>query len=271
MATVNLINDKKELFTIGINEKLPCDLYSMIISERINFFDLSLKIGDEIEVCEDFIELNRIKLIFSLSIVLKKQPVIVVVDTTNINNSFLKLFKKLDGLENKNFKTYLDYLKGTKLNMVESYQFSKIDEFLQSIFIENGLYKEKLQSMIGLGVGLTPSNDDFLAGFIMAKNVIEKDENFNKLVIEVAKENTNDISISMLSKIVNEDYSILFKNFLISFFSDKDMDKYVDKILEIGATSGVFILIGFKMYIYTKIIINNHNWCSGYKRVITNN
>jgi len=66
-----------------------------------------------------------------------------------------------------------------------------------------------LQELLGLGIGLTPSGDDFIIGVLAALQYYQQDE-LRAKIVEAVKNNlfaTNDISAALLSHAIAGRYS----------------------------------------------------------------
>lgn len=101
-----------------------------------------------------------------------------------------------------------------------------------------------LSSLIGLGIGLTPSGDDFLCGVIAGCifDDLEK-HSFVKLLkkqIQNNLQNTNDISGAFLSCALNDNFSTPVLN--LPYF--KSPDEVYDNFKKIGHSSGIDTLCG---------------------------
>ncbi len=105
-------------------------------------------------------------------------------------------------------------------------------------------------SLIGLGPGLTPSGDDFLTGlftiFNMKNSPFYPYRSFCTEVLKKAKTLTNDISYIALKKAANgkvrESIISLLKSLLVE--NDEDLTLSLNKVLNIGSSSGTDIALG---------------------------
>ncbi|WHZ04387.1 DUF2877 domain-containing protein [Neobacillus sp. YX16] len=105
-------------------------------------------------------------------------------------------------------------------------------------------------SLIGLGPGLTPSGDDFLTGlftiFNMKNSPFYPYRSFCEDVLKKAKTLTNDISYMTLKKAaigkVRESIISLLNALL--FENDEDLNLSLNKLLNIGSSSGTDIALG---------------------------
>ncbi len=101
-----------------------------------------------------------------------------------------------------------------------------------------------LSNLIGLGIGLTPSGDDFLCG-VLAGCIFDNLEkhSFVKLLkkqIQNSLQNTNDISRAFLSCALNDNFSTPVLN--LHYF--KSSDEIYDHFKKIGHSSGIDTLCG---------------------------
>lgn len=101
-----------------------------------------------------------------------------------------------------------------------------------------------LSNLIGLGIGLTPSGDDFLCG-VLAGCIFDSLEKhlFVKLLkkqIQNNLQNTNDISRAFLSCALNDNFSTPVLN--LPYF--KSPDEVYDNFKKIGHSSGIDTLCG---------------------------
>lgn len=101
-----------------------------------------------------------------------------------------------------------------------------------------------LSSLIGLGIGLTPSGDDFLCG-VLAGCIFDSLEkhSFVKLLkkqIQNNLQNTNYISRAFLSCALNDNFSTPVLN--LPYF--KSSDEVYDNFKKIGHSSGIDTLCG---------------------------
>lgn len=97
--------------------------------------------------------------------------------------------------------------------------------------------------ILGLGQGLTPLGDDILFGHILAMNCFENNLPYIQH-IQSKLNQTVRISAQMLEDVYHRHYSMIYREFLDSFFLEYRW-KHLDEILSFGASSGVGILTGF--------------------------
>lgn len=131
-------------------------------------------------------------------------------------------------------------------NLIEMELSKSIDNF---IFKLKDNREEDLKSLIGLGIGLTPSGDDFLTGFITTISRIKEASNIYGRIIKNMNNielSTTDISINMLNSALKGEAREEVLNFIYGFYK-KDIDKFKEhlyKLLEIGSSSGTDLAVG---------------------------
>ena len=106
------------------------------------------------------------------------------------------------------------------------------------------------QKLAGLGIGLTPSGDDFIMGAILAAWIIHPADVAGVLaaeVTEVAAALTTSLSGAWLRSAGRGDAGILWHHFFDALLSADQMavQQSMDKILSLGESSGTDALLGF--------------------------
>ena len=125
----------------------------------------------------------------------------------------------------------------------------RIDDFLNSLKKESWEeVQRKLPEIIGLGPGLTPSSDDFLAGFLSAGAVIGRRspevrrlfKQLGEIILREAKGRTTEVSMAMLEDAVDGEVSEPIWDFLNSVYAGdmETISEKIEKILSIGGSSG---------------------------------
>ena len=114
-----------------------------------------------------------------------------------------------------------------------------------------GKLPEIAQKMRGIGLGLTPSGDDFNTGLLYALNYLENAgfKDLTKIKKDCYKNalGKNLISNTFLKFAYKDHYYEDFRNFIIAINSNNKamINIYLKKILEAGHTSGSDMLTGF--------------------------
>jgi hypothetical protein len=106
------------------------------------------------------------------------------------------------------------------------------------------------QKLAGLGIGLTPSGDDFIMGAILAAWIIHPADVAEVLAVEVtevAAPLTTSLSGAWLRSAGRGEAGILWHQFFEALISadQTSIQESMDKILSVGETSGADALSGF--------------------------
>jgi hypothetical protein len=132
----------------------------------------------------------------------------------------------------------------------------RADGFLRALDREKWTDVRKfLRGLIGLGPGLTPSGDDFLAGFISAGAIwrerlgepVKLTRELAAMVRKVAPGRTTLVSVAMLEDAANGEVSEPAQHFLISLLQRREIKEvryWAMEISRTGASSGEDLLNG---------------------------
>ena len=255
---VYIKNNKNILSLQDVNTELSP--ISLLVDDRCLF---EKKIRDN----QEFIIKNR-------CIYVKDSPYWFSFDNTPSYNSQIKenndrklLKKTLNQSE-----SLLKYKKTGGLNQVFfdkiDINFFIIDYLLANIknIYKDSIYDEQkildLHKFIGVGVGLTPSFDDFLCGFLSAGYFFDvlKIDNLIKLV-EKNLDKTNEISRFFIKLAIDKKFSKAIIDFYTYILDENiDFSKIRDQFYNIGSSSGLDSLFG--IYFYCKLsqrIIEKYN------------
>jgi hypothetical protein len=137
-----------------------------------------------------------------------------------------------------------------------------IDLVIQNNFHEVSYSAKKL---IGLGVGLTPSMDDFISGLMVSLIYLTKyygiriseAYNLNSAIIRQGVEGTTRVSTEMLTFSSLGKSSQLIRSLILALLCEKDdyiILQRVKEAVEVGETSGTDTILG--IYVGFKIINN---------------
>lgn len=142
-----------------------------------------------------------------------------------------------------------------KLEVIEKSGFKKNKDWLNilhNILEHDKIQEEDVLSLIGAGVGLTPSGDDFLQGAILLETALSREPKLKQLVEQsLEKRSTTAISVSY--------YALLFKGTvnapwqaLLQAVKDRNEDEVMNQLQNIqqfGHTSGNDLLVGAWTYL----------------------
>ncbi|MDY0235902.1 MAG: DUF2877 domain-containing protein [Gudongella sp.] len=249
---INISSAEKILYTIS-NISTDNAPYTMKIDFSGNFNETIVKedriiIGDESIIIGNLkIELSEVDLWSPIG---KKSTDYSI---SNIENN-IKLFNSLiiENGENGGCKDY--YLKnflninGHMQSPIEEELSKRIEIFYKSL-LANSLNKEHVKNLIGLGIGLTPSGDDFLTGFLASIYKFEKNNEIHSRISQFVYPllySTTDISAAMLKAAIEGKYRETLHGFIHSFL-ESDNDSFIKSfknMLSIGSSSGTDLSIG---------------------------
>lgn len=159
-------------------------------------------------------------------------------------------------------KNYLN-INNYRPGIVEIELAKRIDCFIDAIN-NNYMNKEQINPLIGFGIGLTPSGDDFLVGFISVLNIVITNYSYRikkKLInlVDIDKISTTDVSRQTLYAAIKGRTEEHILNVIDSFLGeDKKRLKFsFKKLFEIGSSSGTDLAVGIVVAFI--LLINNFN------------
>jgi len=229
------------------------------------------------------IDVNQI-LIGSIKIDLRNANVWspeLILSFTGIKNKLTCLTTLIASVPNPSIflKTSFDYFnEQSKSDLSSVYMRTKINFFIKNLLVKDIECSQKeldvaTLDLVGLGYGLTPSGDDFLAGLVGTLNCFAKNQKIspilngqiiklNKVIYSIlGTSKTNLISETLLANALNGFLSETIGDFLRSLFkshpdSKKNVAQKLEDLLSIGHSSGADFLAG----IYIAIVkINNQS------------
>lgn len=112
---------------------------------------------------------------------------------------------------------------------------------------------ELAQSLMGAGIGLTPSGDDFLQGFMLMEMVTGEDKFKLTQYVKSVLDNGSTTKVSenyykaLLAGHVNITWTKLLE--AVANHNLTSVDHYISEIQQYGATSGNDILLGVQMFL----------------------
>lgn len=241
-------------FIVGIlNETNVCTTQSLVFKNSVfnNIYDSKLKIGNEFKL----FPLNEIKQIEVLDLTV---PCLINPNKiSRINDNVDKCLRILKKQCNSSIMAcYLYGIKTIYTDMLYSklgvYELNNKSSSLVDIY-------NRLQNIIGLGVGLTPSGDDFIYGFLTSLFFkYEYDNKDNKEIIKLtenlvkrARTQTTILSYNMLRSCINGEFNESIRKLALEMILSTNTENSLDKVLTIGSTSGADmvagLLYGFKL------------------------
>lgn len=276
-AALDMIKNTNKFFLFSQNSKAIYiknrDKLLSIQGKNTELSPISLLVDDR-GVFEKKIRENQEFIIKNKIIYIKDNPCWFSFDNTPSYNSQItenqdrKLLKKTLNQS----ESLLKYKKTGGLNQVffdkVDINFFIVDYLLANIknIYKDSIYDEQkildLHKFIGVGVGLTPSFDDFLCGFLSAgyffgvlniDNLIE--------LIEKNLDKTNEISSFFIKLAIDKKFSKAIIDFYAYILGENtDFSNIRDQFYNIGSSSGLDSLFG--IYFYCKLsqrIIEKYN------------
>lgn len=282
----NVIDENAQLITF-LSPNKPMSPNSIKIEEKISFLDLPIKQGQRLTFFKDFVlnEDSKTVIYYDKASLWDKSPILLT-DANLLRESMENVFRKLNSMgtfilrEGKKhgivplLKTLEGRIKGVELFINDNIVLTKKEEFIQERFLSfiDSYINEDIEEIslraskiVGYGIGLTPSMDDFLSGIMISRiylssylnQDIEKAYEINKAIIKHILNKTTLVSQEMMIHSsrgeVNED----LRNLMISLLTNRYADSFYEclkKVSSFGETSGTDMISG--IYIGSHILLN---------------
>ena len=135
-----------------------------------------------------------------------------------------------------------------KGSLMERELMKRIQNF-QTAIEKNQLTEKEVNALIGFGMGLTPSGDDFLTAFMTSLSLFSENETLLDKVkdfIQPFLSNTTRVSASMLEVAIEGKAREYLMTFTQAFLKDDDesFKKALEDLLTIGSSSGTDMSVG---------------------------
>lgn len=233
------LNFNGELVFVSYHQKDRLSARGFTIDQSVyNKLHPYLEVGLQVRFKENIIRFYTRPKLFTIEITEKE------IKTLKLDSINVKDLKKV------HFKKNLEELDPFKFS-----GFSKND-FLLQLLIEikedKALDIDHIKKLVGSGIGLTPSGDDFLQGFLLMEQTIGHSTKLQESVKEILENrSTTDVSISYYEALFdgyyNEDWVRLFE--AINENDERLVKEYLSLIKKYGETSGYDILLGILTYL----------------------
>ncbi|MCK9424557.1 MAG: DUF2877 domain-containing protein [Ignavibacteriaceae bacterium] len=231
-----------------------------IVVEGVSFAEL-----EKLVIAEDYFLLNDEKVFFETSKRYDSQINIINFDEKKFWQNLDHFEKAL--IENSSGKSLTFLLdESRKKNFKSSYEIEfvrRFDSALECFTSSN--YLEGVKLIKGVGFGLTPSGDDFIAGFLIALNVIQKLErvDYSNLIVHIyeAAKGNNAFTNAFLLASKNGSLFEKFKNLIhsILFSGQNEILENTRTLISFGETSGADQSVGFLFGIKRNFNDGNRN------------
>lgn len=155
--------------------------------------------------------------------------------------------KSFEEMNFKNRLQSLDFFSQSGFSDVE-----RLNSILEDIRLQKEITTEHVNQLIGNGVGLTPSGDDFLQGVILMEKTLNYPPHIQNIVRkQLEVRSTTDVSLSyfeaLLSGYTSEPIIILLE--AIAEKDEMRFEQAVSYIQKFGHTSGFDLLMGILTYL----------------------
>ncbi|MCL5730056.1 MAG: DUF2877 domain-containing protein [Candidatus Pacearchaeota archaeon] len=236
---VNVITEGDELITVLSRGRGMCPF--SLLADVDNFEGLSIEAGDTVSF--DSAGISTGSFLIKMEQVFPCNLELPVFQTAPFGRKKIKHLKKL-------LREYVvEYPHREVLQQ-------RVSDFLRALSGDDETFiRKSVQNLIGLGPGLTPAGDDFLAGFASTVSALEKSGagyrkcGFMKALTAAIKEfltRTNTISSKYLEHAVkgrlSENQIELIKSVFMGNFTD--IERNFESLKNFGATSGWWLAEG---------------------------
>jgi len=243
---VNFINSENQIISVATDEKF-------LHANSIIIKNIDLQNIEQIETNKYELIINNYNLHLDKNLELNSeldfQPKNTAPYFSDFEKKYLHLFKEKSLVFLLNEPIIASATKQSdNLNSFEK----AMQNHLKSAYSEilSGNILQGISKFKGVGIGLTPSGDDFIAGFLYGLNIIEISKllNFNSLKSEILKTSTGNNIISNNLLILASD-GLFFSRLkilieCILMYHEDNIENTLEKLFEVGETSGSDILVG---------------------------
>ena len=230
--TINVSIDKKLLAIQTQDSPLsPISLITNLDTEQLG--KLPVAVGDSIIIPKD-----------SCNQVINLSPVLPF-SKQHCQELFMKIRRSIITSNTQGFDLIFQFSDLVNNNLMLSAARNKMENafhFYQKRNYENT--SRELSKLIGLGLGLTPSGDDFLCGMLAGFHLLDRNNHtFTKCLFHYINDNlnnTNDISRAFLNCALHGHYSQAVNK----LWTNPSCEQISQMFLEIGHSSGMDTLCG---------------------------
>lgn len=282
----NVLDQNNQLISF-LGKNKPMSPHSIKFKEKLSFLNLGLERGQRLEFYNDFVLIKESNTVitYDKAFLWAKEPVLF----SNVNllrdsmenvsikldkmGTFIKEEGKRDGIVPL-LKSLEDKIKGVELMLDNSIVLGRNEEFIKERFLAfiDSYIKENIddislrsKGIVGFGIGLTPSMDDFLSGIMISRIYLysylncdmKKALKINNAIVKYIKNKTTLVSEEMLMFSSRGEANEDVRNLMISLLTNSPIDvfqKYLEKVASFGETSGTDMISG--IYIGCRILLN---------------
>ena len=231
-----------------------------IVVDNVNLIEI-----ENLIVAEDHFLLNDEKIFFEPSMKYDSGIKVTNFDENKFKSNLVLFEKALIGNSSDKSLTFL-LDESRKKNFKSSYEieFARRFDVAVECFTSSN-YLEGIKLIKGVGFGLTPSGDDFISGFLIALNVIQKLEkvDYSNLIVHIyeAAKGENLFTNAFLLAAKNGFLFKKFKNLIhsILYSGQNEILENTRTLISFGETSGADQSVGFLFGIKRNFNDGNRN------------
>jgi len=240
----NLINERREVLSV-VTPQIGNGPFNLIIEEEICFTE-HLSLQSSISVSSDQLTIGDLIIHTADAKLWYPYP-----DWEFLHGHKETILSRLTQLPITNY-------------LFANHQFSNslVSNLCSSLVaIDISTAKSLAAKLAGLGIGLTPSGDDFIMGAIYAIWIVHPYEIASALIKDITEATvplTTSLSGAYLEAAGKGEAGILWHNFFNALLEDKNIGLPITKLRSVGETSGADALAGFFGVIsaFKELIIN---------------
>ncbi len=146
----------------------------------------------------------------------------------------------------------------------EKFIAQRFEKFINTFYQENAEeLEERAKDIIGFGIGLTPSMDDFITGLMISnlyasyffEDSLDKAALMNREIVKFEDDRTTVVSREMLRYAAQGKVNQALRDVMLSMFSQNktDLPADLEQVLALGESSGTDTLLGVYIGIVLKI------------------
>lgn len=277
---VNIITDDNNFITLITIDK-PMAPHAIRIFDDISFLDYEFEKEMKISFRNDYIWLDdlNIKIIIDKAHLWDPSPIFSyakekeedVLIKLSIMGKYLlnskSFFSPLFYILSKQYKGFESFINKTYTDETFEFINKRLLRFIEAFIHEEDSIADLSKGIIGYGIGLTPSADDFICGLMVSKiylshylhRRIDNSLRSNSLIIKDIDGRTTRVSEEMLKfsakGYVNED----IRSLIISLISNTSIEEFklsLKKVANFGFSSGTDIISG--IYTCSSLLFNQH-------------
>ena len=224
----NLINADRDVLSI-VTPQIGNGPFNLVVEDDI-LFSKYLKSESSVAVFEDRLEIGDLTIDMRTAQLWNPRP-----DWGRLHASKEDISNQLTSLPNVDRQPFLP------ASLCSTLTTSIVLADINSSFIAT-------KQLAGLGIGLTPSGDDFMMGALYAAWIVhplEVASVFTKEITEIAVPLTTSLSATGLKSAGRGEAGIIWHEFFVALIANEDLESPIAKIISVGETSGADALAGF--------------------------